>query len=167
MTLQTINLYVQLIANVAVAVTLIFVAWQLRLSVKAARLQATCNHAEKFQSISRLMVESPGVAELWVKGKDGMTGMTDAERARYVNLYTYMLRAIEEMHQQYRAGLVDKAFWDSSMLILQDAQALAGPQEVWAVRRHIFTPQFRDFVERHVTDGKSRPQYHTPQGAAS
>jgi hypothetical protein len=165
MTLETLNTYGQLIANIAVVVTLIFVAVQLRLSVKMMRHQAMTNHAEKFQSISRMMVEADGVAELWVKGRAGMHDLTDGERARYVNLYCYMLRAIEELHLQHRAGLVDQTFWDSSIQILRDAHPLAGPQEVWALRRHIFTPAFQAFVEDYVRPDAARPLYHAP-GAA-
>ena len=167
MTLETFTAYAQLAGNFAVAVTLVFVAVQLRLSVKTMRLQAMSNHAEKFQSISRMMVEGPGVAELWVKAKDGLAPLSEVEKVRYVNLYVYMLRAIEEMHLQLRAGLVDRDFWEASIQILRDAQALAGPKEVWAVRRHIFSPAFRDFVEAHVASGPARPLYGTAEPGAA
>lgn len=165
--LQTINIYGQLLASFAVVATLIFVAVQVRISVAMIRHQAMSDHAEKFQSISRMMVEGDGVAELWIKAKDGMKPLTDVERARYVNLSCYMLRAIEELFLQHRAGLVDKAFWESSIRILKDAQALAGPQEVWAVRRHIFMPDFRAFVDGYVVDGEARALYDAPRTAAA
>ncbi len=167
MTLETFNTYAQLAGNFAVAVTLIFVAVQLKLSVKMMRLQAMSNHAEKFQSISRMMVEGPGVAELWVKAKNGMQPLSEVEKARYVNLYVYMLRAIEEMHLQLKAGLVDQDFWEASIQILRDAQALAGPQEVWAVRRHIFSPAFRAFLEDYVAAAPARPLYDKAETSGS
>lgn len=95
MTLETISTFIQMVANIAVIVSLVFVALQVRMGVKMLRDAAMRNHNEKHQSVSRAVFENPQLAELWIRGsKNGLADLSDAERAQFVNFYMYVLRVL-------------------------------------------------------------------------
>jgi hypothetical protein len=165
MTLQDANTVIQMIANIAVIASLIFVALQVRMGVQMLRDANIRNHTDKVQSVSRMISENPQLAELWARGsKTGLAALSDAERAQFVNFYTYVLRVWEELYLQYKSGLMDNALWAANMNILRDTHQMRGAQEVWAVRKHLFTAAFQDFYEAYAAAGEAKPLYELPAG---
>lgn len=163
MTLADANTIVQMIAGVAVIASLVFVALQVRMGVQMLRDAAIRNHTDKIQSVSRMISENPQLSELWARGsKTGLAALTDAERAQFVNFYTYVLRVWEELYLQYRSGLMDNALWAANMKILRDTHQMRGAQEVWVVRRHLFTDDFQKFYESYAAEGEAKPLYELP-----
>lgn len=154
---------IQMIANIAVIATLIFVALQVRMGVRMLRDAAVRNHNEKHQSVSRAMFENPQLADLWVRGsRDGLASLSDAERAQFVNFFMYVLRVWEELFLQQRSGLMDNALWSANVRILRDTHQMRGAQEAWAVRRHLFTQAFQDFYDAYASAGEAKPLYELP-----
>jgi hypothetical protein len=160
MTLEMISTIVQMIANVAVIASLVFVVLQVRMGVEMLRDAAMRNHNEKHQSISRAVFENPQLAELWTRGsKGGLAILSDAERAQFVNFYMYVLRVWEELFLQHRSGIMDKALFAANVQILRDTYPMPGALEAWQVRRHLFTVEFQTFYENYATSGEARPLY--------
>jgi hypothetical protein len=166
-TLEEMNYVVQMAANVAVIASLVFVVFQVRMGLRMMRDQAARNHNEKVQSISRAMFENADLADLWARcSSAGMVGLTDGERVRFVNFYTYALRVWEELFIQHRNGIMDVVVWKANMRILRDTRPLPGAKEVWAIRRHLFTPDFQAFYEAEVPGEEARPLYDVDPTAA-
>ena len=163
MTLQDTSTVVQMIANLAVIASLVFVVLQVRMGVRMLRDAATRNHTDKVQSVSRMLSENPQLCDLWARGsKAGLEGLSDAERVQFVNFYTHVLRVWEELYLQYRSGVMDNALWAANMTILRDTHQMHGAQEAWAVRRHLFTQAFQDFYDAYAASGDARPLYELP-----
>jgi hypothetical protein len=165
MTLQDANTIVQMVANIAVIASIIFVALQVRMGVQMLRDAAVRNHTDKVQSVSRMLSENPQLCELWARGsKAGLTGLSDAERVQFVNFYMHVLRVWEELFLQYKNGMMDNALWAANMNILRDTHQMQGAQEAWAVRRHLFTPAFQNFYESYSDSGEAKPLYELSAG---
>jgi hypothetical protein len=166
MTIETLNTLIQMIANIAVIISLVFVVLQVRMGLKMLRDAAVRNHNEKHQSISRAVFENPQLAELWTRGsKSGLAGLSDAERAQFVNFYMYVLRVWEELYLQHRNGAMNEALFAANVQILRDTYPMPGAREAWMVRRHLFTPEFQNFYETYATSGEARPLYDTTSSA--
>lgn len=162
------SLIIQMIANLAVIASLIFVVLQVRMGVQMLRESAIRNHTDKVQSVSRMLSENPQLCELWARGsKAGLEGLSDAERVQFVNFYTHVLRVWEELYLQYKSGLMNNALWAANMTILRDTHEMRGAREAWAVRRHLFTQAFQDFYDSYTTSGEARPLYILPEQTAS
>ena len=160
MTLGQVNMAVQVIANLAVVASVVFLAVQARFGIRMLKDAAERNHMDKHQSVSRMMSKNPQLAELWVRGsKQGIAPLNDAERAQFVNFYTYVLRIWEELFVQNRRGVIDDVIWTSNVRILSDTQAMLGAQDAWTVRRHRFTPSFQDFYDEMEATAQARPLY--------
>lgn len=163
MTIEAVNTVIQMIANVAVIASSAFIVLQVRMGLKMLRDAAVRNHNEKHQSISRAVFENPQLAELWTRGsKSGLAGLSEAERAQFVNFYMYVLRVWEELYLQHRGGAMDDVQFAANVQILRDTHTMPGAREAWQVRRHLFTPEFQNFYETYAASGEARPLYDPP-----
>lgn len=106
-----------------------------------------------------MMAENPQLADLWVRGmKSGIATLSEAERAQFVNFYTYVLRIWEELFLQKQRGVVDSRLWQANARILTDTRVTQGARDCWAVRRHLFTDSFQRFYDGQHED-LARPLY--------
>ena len=159
MSVQEVSALVQIGANVAVLASVLFLAVQARLGIQMLKDAAHRNHMDKHQSISRMMADNPQLAELWARGsKIGVAKLNDAERAQFVNFFTYILRIWEELFLQHQRGLIDEEMWQANMLIVRDTKPMPGARDAWAVRRHLFTKAFQQFFES-LESAEARPLY--------
>lgn len=159
MSLAEVNAVVQIAANVAVLVSILFLVFQARLGIHMLREAAERNHMDKHQSVSRIIAENPQLADLWARGsKSGIDALTDAERVQFINFYTYVLRIWEELYLQHRRGLIDDVMWQANVRILCDTRPVPGARDGWAVRRHLFTDAFQQFYDSQDSS-QARPLY--------
>ena len=150
---------VQVIANLAVVASVLFLVFQSRLGIQMLREAAERNHMDKHQSVSRMIAENPQLAELWSRGSRlGIASLTDAERVQFVNFFTYVLRIWEELFLQQGRGLVDQQMWSANVRILRDTKAMPGARDAWSVRCHLFTDAFQSFYDEQDAS-LARPLY--------
>ncbi len=157
--LDTIYTLSQILAALAVIGSLIFVGLQVRQSNKMMRDAAIRNHAEKFQEISRVMFESPGLAELWAKGGSDYASLDQVERIRFVNFVMWFMRILEELMVQHEQGLMDKDMWEANINIGRDALSLPGALKVYDIRKHNFSSRFQSFHAALTGRGAARALY--------
>jgi hypothetical protein len=150
---------VQIVANIAVVASVLFLVVQSRLGIQMLREAAERNHMDKHQSVSRMIAENPQLAELWSRGsRKGIASLTDAERVQFVNFFTYVLRIWEELFLQQGRGLVDQQIWSANVRILRDTKAMQGARDAWSVRRHLFTDAFQLFYDEQ-DESLAKPLY--------
>lgn len=126
------NTLVQIIANVAVVASVVFLVIQARLGIKMLREAAERNHMDKHQSVSRMLAENQQLSELWARGSaQGIAALTAAERVQFVNFFTYVLRIWEELFLQHRRGLVEDEMWTANVTILRDTKPMPGARDTW------------------------------------
>ena len=159
MMLDTLYTLSQIVAALAVIGSLIFVGLQVRQANRMMRDAAIRNHAEKFQEISRVMFEVPGLAELWSKGGSDFSSLEPGKRIRFVNFVTWFMRIFEELMVQHQQGLMDKDMWEANINIGRDALSLPGAMKVYEIRKHIFSKKFQAFHSELTQPGATRTLY--------
>ena len=159
MTLDQIAIVSQIVAAVGVIGSLIFVGLQVRQSNQMMRDSAIRHHAERIQSISRALFDSPDLAGIWLKGGDDLDKLSPEERVRFINLYLYVLRVWEQLHLQKEMGVMDRQMWDANVNILRDIHQLPGAAATWRLKRHLISRRFQAFYENFVATGEGKPLY--------
>jgi hypothetical protein len=159
MTLEQISDLSQAIAAAAVVISLFILVRESRQSNQLARDAAIRNQLEGMQNISRVIFETPGMAEVWIKGSAALDQCSDGDRIRYLTFLTYSFRVWEGLHAQFIRGNLQEPLWLSHTQMLRDVQALPGAKEMWGMRKHIFSPAFQEFYERNLSQGEVRDIY--------
>lgn len=159
MTLDQLAIVSQIVAAVGVIGSLIFVGLQVHQSNRMMRASAIRHHAERIQSVSKAIFESPDLANIWLQGGQDIDTLSPAERVRFINFYVYILRIWEQLHLQKEAGSMDQQMWQANVTILRDIHTMSGAAAAWRLRRHLFSRRFQKFYEGFVMSGVGRPLY--------
>ena len=145
---QLLGSYGEFIGAIAVVATLAYLAIQVRQQNLESRAKSVHEILWGFRDAQAVFAD-PDVAAL--AGKmlhiDSLDSLTDVEVLRVINLVMPMFRVWEEAFHYHRTGRLDSEIWDA--IIAQNLQVLGmrWGREVWALRRHVFTKSFAEFVD--------------------
>ena len=151
-----------IVGGLAVVLTLIYIAFQVRQSSKqidqnARALSASTYSAgvEGFHNWFALIIQDEAIASLWQRGLAGET-LNSADQLRFNSMAMMLFTTFEENFHQFRLGAHSR----NSLEIAKDslARILRSPGgNAWWKReaRRSFIPEFVEAVEALVDDASS------------
>ncbi len=146
MSLDRVNRWMTLIANIAVLAGILFLAFELRQNTMTSRIQAANDFQDSFSEIEFFIAESPEFAELLVKGREG-ENVTGADQLRLTVFYGNVLRTWQNAHVLYRSKALDKSLWlGSQTRLTQILQEDRGLLAHWRNNKSQFSPAFNDMI---------------------
>jgi hypothetical protein len=145
---QMLGNYGEFIGAIAVVATLAYLAVQVRQQNRESRAKSVHEILSGFRDAQAVFGDRE-VAELAAKmlHVDGLDSLTDVEVLRVINLVMPMFRVWEEAFHYYTSRRLDPEIWEA--IVAQNLQVLGMKwgREVWALRRHVFTKRFAEFVD--------------------
>jgi len=161
MTLEQLAYLSQIIGAVAVVGSLVFVGLQVHQGNRLMRDAAAREHILALQDAVYPLLENDSLFDVYIRGAyEGTKSLSEAEAARFFTYCTTYLRAWEMMHYQWRKGLIDEPSWAGNAAIIRDLMALPGFKDAWAVRMHVFNPEFRSFIVEQQAKEGAKDLYH-------
>lgn len=140
----------ELIGAVAVVVTLIYLAVQIRQNTRAIRLDTGHAITEEFRGMFALMAEHKELADLVHKAAADPSAITGVDKVRYYGLNGNFIRALENAYIQWSEGALDMRHWEGMKRMLSDYARLPGFQEFWRDRKHWFSDDFQQFMDTDI-----------------
>ena len=135
------------VGGIAVLVSLIYLALQIRQNTRAIRASAYQQIVDSFSTISLEISKDPSLTEIFIRAQDGLAGFDDVERRRLELLMISFWRRAENLFFQSQQGTVLDEDWagvrESLAIILQSR----GQREMWTAIRGRFNPGFVSFVD--------------------
>jgi len=146
----------ELVGALAVVITLIYLALQIRQNTRAVRLDTGHAITEEFRSMFALMAEHKELAELVHAAAADPSAISGVEKVRYYGLNGNFMRAIENAYIQWSEGALDLRHWEGMKRMVCDYAQLPGFQEFWSDRKHWFSEDFQRFMDTDIfaTDHK-------------
>ena len=166
MTLEEIYYVGQTIAVVAIVGSLFALIAQNHAAQKLARDATVRNQIEGLQSISRALFETPDLANVWLRGIEGLEHLSSEDRIKFTAYVTYALRIWEGLHAQFRNGQLPEQVWTGHLEMLRGMQVLTGVRNVWASRRHAFSREFQAFYASSLPTTDSQEPEEASSSAA-
>lgn len=159
MELQDLGAIGDLVGGIAVVVSLVYVAYQIRQnslqiehnsrSVEAAMYQQTADAFSRWQA---LVAQDEALASIWARGMAGQA-LDPVERVRFGMLVGFLLNAYENSYYQRELGALQRNTLAISRGVL--APLIASPEGAawWRnVGPSVLTAEFRGAVEKLVGD---------------
>ncbi len=110
MTIMELGAIGEFIGAIAVVVTLIYLAFQMRQNTNALKLNTAGSVTEELQEMFALLASNQELAEIFVTASQE-SSLQGAERVRF-NTFTHnLVRVYENAFLQWRAGVIDPAHW--------------------------------------------------------
>jgi hypothetical protein len=152
MSLEDLGNIGEFVAAVAVVVSLIYLAIQIRQNTESL-------HAASFQDIIRegnvflrdLSVH-PELARIWRSGLDSLEDLSSDEQARFHYLILSFYRRVENVFHQSRRHLMHDEDTRGPLASSFDALTRPGAREWWESNAFRFSPVMQEYVRQRLAE---------------
>ena len=152
MSLQDLGSIGEFFGGLAVLVSLVYLALQIRQNTTSVRAATSASVSESLSSFSETIISHPELARLWFQGIGEYDSLEDQARHQFgLALLTYM-RRVENAFYQHARGFVDPDHWQTTERLLTRMMSNPGVLRWWSESKSRFSDRFVEFVERHISD---------------
>lgn len=144
------------IASVAVVISLIYLAVQVRLQAKGNQMTVINSLTQQWGEAVQVFATHQDLYEIWVKGVTDFENLSAEERGRFSAILVNLTQIFETLHLHHRKGKVDAGLWEAFDNRLRDVFATPGVQKWWALRRHWHSRRFQEYVDRAIAAAGER-----------
>ncbi|MEH6637297.1 MAG: hypothetical protein V7700_17385 [Halioglobus sp.] len=136
----------EIVGAVAVVISLIYLALQIRAQTNQSRLAAQHEVSNGIREVS-LLFATEDISDIFVRGNKDFDSMSDAELVRLIVAITNLFRVWEEAFAEARDGHLEAANWDA--LSGDYSQLMGAPSftRVWELRKQNYYPEFQIYVD--------------------
>jgi hypothetical protein len=142
------SLISNLIAQLAVVASLLYVGYEIRLNTRVARAQAHQDLVSLIMSIGDNVVdEIDDVAALRARADSGLDRMSASDRMRFMTFTNRYMNLYELAFDQHQDGLLGDDVWEGFRISLERQFQRRSFNEYWAADRPVFGPRFAAFAD--------------------
>jgi len=156
----------QIVGALAVVVSLIYVALQIRQNTNAVRSAAAQVVHEHFASWYHLLANDAELSQIAVNGLRDYASLSEQEKVRFIAAFMAFLSYGQNAFLKWRQRLLEPALWTGWEQVLMNLIGAPGGKGLWKERAYLFGEEFR----RHVEDDLMKRTPHPdakPLGAFS
>ena len=151
MTLDDLGNISELIGALGVIASLIYVGLEVRRNTKALRAQAYETVVTGYMQIVQVMADhADTIAKGFKSSYEEFINFTDAEKAIIFGYFYSFFKHFEQIHAQYKQGLISKNEWDAWNVHIRMQFHQPGIQWWWQLRRTSFSEPFRIYLDNSV-----------------
>ena len=149
----------EFVGAIAVVVTLVYLAIQVRQNTSALRSTATQGAHDQTAALYDLVSSDATLADIFVRGMTSPDELTSIETAQFFSLSMAFMFRYQNWYLQTRSGLIEKELLESWSRVLRQLSGTPGYQRFWQQRAHIFADDFVRYLEREVLSSEPDPNY--------
>lgn len=138
----------EILGAVAVLITLVYLARQVRLNtseMRASRVDGTLRDQSEY---NRMLAEDADLARIYWTAVEDVEQLSDEEQRRWLHLCSVMLRNSEIAYFHYRQGNLPDAIHLSRERWIKRFLGASGFRWWWQRYADVLDPEFVDYVER-------------------
>ena len=140
-----------LVSSIAVLISLIYLALQVRQAERNQQASIRQAHATRVVDII-LASGEPSCAEALPKGAAVAAEITPVEFGQFTAIYGAFLASAEDTFLQHNEGLLSEAVFASFSESWRQTLAQPGVRALWKLRRHAFEAGFTAFMDKLMID---------------
>lgn len=166
MTLNDLANIGQVIGAIAVVISLIYVAYQIRQNTSAVRAATAQSVHEHFANWYNSFACDPSLPQIALKGLKDYGSLADADKARFVATFMAFLSYSQNAFLKWRQGLLEPSLWLGWEQVIMNLVCSPGGKGLWKERSYLFGEEFRRHVEGDLMTRTPHPEAK-PFGAFS
>ena len=143
---DAINAVSQLVSSIAVVVSVLYLAVQLRSSTRVAKVAAMDAAATALRDVTKPFMENAELARIWRTGLENLKALSPDDQARFFHAAHQFLKALETIHYHYDYGLLDTQLWEGWRDLLRQYVATPGINHSLSRRGSVFSERFCKFI---------------------
>jgi hypothetical protein len=128
---EAISAVGQLVGALAVVISLIYLAREVRSNAHATRLAAMRSTLDAFNRLAEQIAEHPDLAEVWNRGLVDFESLEGVDRTRFNSRVHQIFRNVEDVYHQHLEGHLDPRVWRGLEVVMREINATPGVQAWW------------------------------------
>lgn len=156
----------QIVGAIAVVVSVIYLALQVRSNARQTRLASMRTMSDAFNGFLQGLAGNPQMGDLWYRGVTDYKSIQGGDLPRFNALIDHLFRIYEDMYYQKLEGHLDPRVWRGFEAPMRDIIAYPGIQAWWRSRSHWFSEEFGAFVNE-LERAAGAPSLYREQDANS
>ncbi len=153
MTLEDLGNIGEFVGAIGVIASLVYLAVQIRRNSNSVRASTFQEAVRDVAVLSDLLATDADLARIWSNGLRDFDALEREERVRFAAYMLGMFRRLENVLYQTRHGGLDPAYWEGQLSAMQGTLSQPGVAAWWVRSQGLFSPSFREYVERELTSG--------------
>ena len=166
MTLNDLANLGQIIGALAVVISLIYVAYQIRQNTNAVRSATAQTVHEHFSNWYNLVAADAELARIAANGLRDYASLSEQERVRFVATFMSFISYSQNAFLKWREGLLKPALWLGWEQVMMNLFGAPGGKAFWKERGYLFGEEFRRYIENDLMKRTPHPDAK-PMGAFS
>ena len=160
MSLEDLGNIGEFVAAVAVVISLIYLAVQIRQNTRSVRMASHHSINTSLHDLSKLGASDPALAELWLKGRRDLDSLSEVERFQFEMIASWLFRLYEELFNYHRRGQIDSTFWTARSGNILAYMSLPGVRQWWETTQltfpvkggEQFSQEFREYIAKELRE---------------
>ncbi len=160
MTWETAGVIAEIIAAIAVVVTLWYLAVQLKQSTELAKAELEVQFGVTWAEMHDNMIQNPGLAKAYDLAESNWSEMSDEDVRTYLWFVAKSFHILEGMYRQHRRGLMSQDVWEPYDRYIFGVLQIDAVRGWWQSDGLLVSYEFKDHVEnllRSPNDTSWRP----------
>jgi len=155
MDITTLAAWGEFLGGIAVVVSLIYLAGQIRQSSRLMQVSTAVAAHESDAARVSLLMQDPEMMRLYFEGLADCTSLSEADRRRFDTFFDQNFRGFLANWRFAQAGILDEAVWEYD----RNGQAWhlqqPGVQQWWNEFRFLYGDEFGAFVDGLIRKGEA------------
>lgn len=153
--ITTLAAWGEFIGGIAVVVSLIYLASQIRQNSKLLRASTASASVSGVNDQSSLIVQDPEVARIFWDGLEDRSSLSESDRRRFDALIGMQLSALNQEYQFAADGVIGSTVWSSRTRGYRRVLQQPGMRQWWNEWRDVYGDEFGEFVDGLVREGEA------------
>lgn len=147
MTLEELANLGEFVSSLAVLISLVYLAIQIKKSTETARTSTYQSIVSDFGAANQMLASSPELSGIYMEALENYDSLEPKDRARISQMFYMTFRYFENMFYQYRKGYLEEDVWTGWARLMVTYFHRPGFQAWWRLRRDVFSETFVHFLE--------------------
>ncbi len=147
MSLEQLGLIAEIVSAIAIVITLVYLAIQIKDGARSSRSAAVTDATTAMQGFYQELGSSPTTSKLFLEGLTDPDTLSHQDQFQYLMLMHSCYLGFQRSFFLAREGTLDIALRDSIGTALHAVNHLPGMHFYWRQRKGYFQPEFVEWVE--------------------
>jgi hypothetical protein len=159
---EAISAIGQLVGALAVVISLIYLAREVRNNARATRAASTRSVSDSFTRWIQQLSRHPELRELYYRGIHDFESLEGADLVGFSAVMVEMFRHYEDVYYQQSEGQLGPRLWRGWEAAMRDLNGYPGVQAWWRSRSHWFSEEYAKHINQLQQTAKAPRLYREP-----
>ena len=157
---QMIGALGEAVGAAAVVISLLYLAREVRSATAEAQVHRRHSVTVELNRFLDLLAANGELARIYARGvQGGLSELKIEERVRFAATMRHVLATLEEGFHMRRANMWPAWYAQDMYATIAYFAAYPGVREIWKERKNIFSPAFREHMDRLVSEAPAALPY--------